>query len=247
MTAAAALFGALIGSFLNVVTYRLPRRESLAFPPSRCPDCQHPIRPWHNVPVVGWLVLRGRCRDCGTRIPLRYPLVELATAVLYAVVVAHFGLDRDLWIPLAMVTFCVPIALIDLDHRIIPNRLTAPAAVVAIALAAIVDPASLPERLIAGAAAGGAFLVIAFAAPRGMGMGDVKLVAVLGLFLGASVAPALLVALVAGVLVGLLVMVRKGVRDGRKTAVPFGPFLVLGGLVALFAGPDLIDLYLNAL
>ncbi|HEY8584908.1 MAG TPA: prepilin peptidase [Capillimicrobium sp.] len=246
MTAVAALFGALIGSFLNVVAFRLPRRESLAFPASRCTACQHPIRPWHNVPVVGWLALRGRCADCDAPIPARYPLVEAATAALYAAVVLRFGLDADLWLPLAMVTFCVPIALIDLDHRIIPNRLTAPAAVVAVAIAAIVDPSSLPERLIAAAAGGGAFLLVALAAPQGMGMGDVKLVAVLGLFLGASVAPAIFVALVAGVLVGALIMRRKGVRDGRKTAVPFGPFLVLGGLVALFAGPAMIDLYWHA-
>ncbi|HEU4656736.1 MAG TPA: prepilin peptidase [Capillimicrobium sp.] len=247
MTATAALFGALIGSFLNVVTYRLPRRESLAFPASRCPHCEHPIRPWHNLPVVGWLMLRGRCHDCQAPISARYPLVELATALLYAGVVVRYGLDADLWLPLAMVTFCVPIALIDLDHRIIPNRLTAPAAVVAVAILALADSGSLIEHLLAGAIAGGAFLLIAFVAPHGMGMGDVKLVGVLGLYLGASVAPALFVALVAGTLVGAAVMARKGVRDGRKTAVPFGPFLVLGGLVALFAGPALIDLYLNAL
>lgn len=247
MTITAAIFGALIGSFLNVVSYRLPRRESLMFPASHCPSCEHPIRPWHNLPVIGWLALRGRCHDCSAPIPARYPLVEAATALLYAAVVARFGLDADLWLPLAMVTFCVPIALIDLDHRIIPNRLTAPAAVLAVAIAAAVDPGSLPERLIAAGSAGGAFLLIALIAPNGMGMGDVKLVAVLGLYLGASVAPALFVALIAGTLVGVAVMARKGVQDGRKTAVPFGPFLVLGGLVALFAGPALIDLYLHAI
>jgi leader peptidase (prepilin peptidase)/N-methyltransferase len=247
MTITAAIFGAMIGSFLNVVSYRLPRRESLVLPASRCPGCEHPIRPWHNLPVVGWLLLRGRCHDCAAPIPARYPLVEGATALLYAAVVVRFGLDADLWLPLAMVTFLVPIALIDLDHRIIPNRLTAPAALVAVALAAIIDPGSLPERLIAGAAAGGAFLLVALIAPGGMGMGDVKLVGVLGLYLGSSVVPALFAALIAGTLAGLVVMARKGVRDGRKTAVPFGPFLVLGGLVALFAGPDLIDLYLNAI
>jgi leader peptidase (prepilin peptidase)/N-methyltransferase len=246
MTATAALFGALIGSFLNVVSYRLPRRESLVAPASRCPHCDHPIRPWHNLPVVGWLLLRGRCHDCGAPISARYPLVEAATALLYAGVVVRFGLDRDLWLPLALVTFLVPIALIDLDHRIIPNRLTGPAALAAVALAPVIDPGSLPERGIAAAAAGGAFLLIALISPNGMGMGDVKLVAVLGLYLGASVVPALFVALIAGTVVGVAVIARKGMTDGRKTAVPFGPFLVLGGLVALFAGPALLDLYLNA-
>jgi leader peptidase (prepilin peptidase)/N-methyltransferase len=246
MTATAALFGALIGSFLNVVSYRLPRGKSLVAPPSHCPRCDHPIRPWHNLPVVGWLLLRGRCHDCGAPISARYPLVEAATALLYAGVVVRFGLDRDLWLPLALVTFLVPIALIDVDHRIIPNRLTGPAALAAVALAAVIDPGSLPERGIAAAAAGGAFLLIALISPNGMGMGDVKLVAVLGLYLGASVVPALFVALIAGTVVGVAVIARKGMTDGRKTAVPFGPFLVLGGLVALFAGPALLDLYLNA-
>lgn len=246
MTAAVAVLGAMIGSFLNVVAFRLPRGESVVAPASRCPACGHAIRPWHNLPVVGWLALRGRCADCGVRISARYPLVELATALLYAAVVVRFGLDRDLWLPLALVTVLLPVALIDLEHRVIPNRITGPAAVAAVALLAIVDPSSLPSHLVAGAAAGGAFLLVALISPGGMGMGDVKLAGVLGLYLGASVIPALFVALLAGVLAGAVVMARKGVRDGRKTAVPFGPFLVLGGLVALFAGPQLLDLYLHA-
>jgi len=246
VTIAAAMLGAMIGSFLNVVSYRLPRRESLVAPASRCPHCEHPVRPWHNLPVVGWLALRGRCHDCRAPISKRYPLVEAVTGVLYAAVVVRYGLDPDTLIPLALVTFLVPIALIDLDHRLIPNRLTGPAALTAVALAIATDPASLPERGIAALAAGGAFLLIALISPNGMGMGDVKLVAVLGLYLGASVVPALFVALVAGTVVGLAVIARKGLRDGRKTAVAFGPFLVLGALVAVFAGPALLDAYLHA-
>jgi leader peptidase (prepilin peptidase)/N-methyltransferase len=247
MTAAVTVLGALIGSFLNVVSYRLPRGESLVRPASRCPRCLHPVRPWHNVPVVGWLLLRGRCHDCAAPIPARYPLVEAATAALYAAVMLRFGLHADVWLPLALVTFLVPVALIDLEHRIIPNRLSAAAGVTALAIAALVDPGSLPERLIAAAAAGGAFLAIALAAPGGMGMGDVKLVGVLGLYLGTGVVPAVFVALVAGCLAGAGVMARRGVARGRRTAIPFGPFLALGGLVAVFAADPIIDLYWHAL
>jgi leader peptidase (prepilin peptidase)/N-methyltransferase len=144
-----------------------------------------------------------------------------------------------------LVAFLVPMALIDLQHRIIPNKLTGPAAIVAIVLGTALDPGGEVERLIAGAAAGGAFLLVALASPGGMGMGDVKLAGVLGLFLGAAVAPALLVALVAGVLVSAVVIARKGVAGGRKTAIPFGPFLALGGFVAMLAGTGLMDSYLS--
>ncbi len=246
MTAAVALLGAVIGSFLNVVSHRVPRHESLVRPGSHCPACGHPIRPWHNIPIVGWLLLRGLCADCHGRIPARYPLVELATALLFGAVVARYGLHADALVPLVLVSFLVPIALIDLELRIIPNRLTAAAALVAVPLVALIDPASAPERLIAAAAAGGAFLLVALAAPAGMGMGDVKLVAVLGLYLGAEVAVAVLVALVAGTVIGLAIMARRGVRRGRRTAIPFGPFLALGGVVAVFAGSSLLDLYLHA-
>jgi leader peptidase (prepilin peptidase)/N-methyltransferase len=147
---------------------------------------------------------------------------------------------------LVLVLVLVPVALIDLDHRIIPNRITLPAAVAAIVICAITQPGQLPEHLIAGAAAGGFLLLAALAYPRGMGMGDVKLAAVLGLFLGSAVAPGVLIALVSGVVVGGVVMARVGVAAGRKTKVPFGPFLALGGVVAIFAGDALVSAYLNA-
>jgi len=246
MTAALALVGAAVGWCLTVVAHRLPRGESLVSPGPRCPGCHTAIRPWHNVPVLGWLLLRGRCAACGERISMRYPLVEAASAVLFGAVVARFGLDREVWIALLTVIVLTPITVIDLEHRIIPNRITGPAAIAAVALAAIADPSSLPERLGLGAAAFAAFLIVALVSPAGMGMGDVKLAGLLGLLLGAGVAVALLVALVAGTLAGAAIMARKGVRAGRKTAIPFGPFLVLGGLVALFAGPSLLDLYLHA-
>jgi leader peptidase (prepilin peptidase)/N-methyltransferase len=241
----AAVMGAVFGSFLNVVAYRLPRGESLSRPRSRCPRCETPIRPYDNVPVLSWIALRGRCRSCGERIPARYPLVEAGTAALCASVVIAKGADEDALLGLALVLLLVPVTLIDLDHRIIPNKLMLVGAIVAPALVLATAPDDLVEHLVAGVAAGGFFLLAVLAYPRGMGMGDVKLAAVLGLFLGRAVGPAVFIALITGTLVGAAVIARKGAREGRKTAVPFGPFLALGAVVALFAGDALVDAYLS--
>jgi leader peptidase (prepilin peptidase)/N-methyltransferase len=243
--APAAVLGAIIGSFLNVVAYRLPRGESLAHPPSRCPSCGVPVKPHDNIPVLSWLLLRGRCRSCGERISWRYPAVEAGTALLCALVVIAEGADRDAWLGLAFVLFLVPITLIDLDHRLIPNKLTLPGAVVAVVLVLLTRSDALVEHLIAALAAGGFLLVAAIAYPAGMGMGDVKLAAVMGLFLGRAVAPAMFVALVAGSVVGALIIARKGAQEGRKTAIPFGPYLAFGGLAGLFAGDAIVDWYLD--
>lgn len=244
--AAAGLLGLILGSFFNVVIHRLPRGESLSRPGSHCPSCGAAIKPYDNIPVISWLVLRGRCRACGARISARYPLVEALTGALFAAVVLVKGADRDAWLGLLLVAALVPAALIDLEHRIIPNRIMLPAAVAAVVVLALTRPERIPEHLIAAGAAGGFLLAAALAYPRGMGMGDVKLAGVLGLYLGRAVAPAMLVALIAGTLVGAAVMARKGVREGRKTAVPFGPFLALGGLVGLLAGGPIIDWYVRS-
>jgi leader peptidase (prepilin peptidase)/N-methyltransferase len=241
----AAVMGAIFGSFLNVVAYRLPRGESLSRPRSRCPRCETPIKPYDNVPVLSWLALRGRCRACSERIPARYPLVEAGTAALCALVVIAKGPDEDALLGLALVLLLVPVTLIDLDHRIIPNKLMLLGAVLAPALVFLTRPDDLVEHAVAGVAAGGFFLLAVLAYPRGMGMGDVKLAAVLGLFLGRAVGPAVFVALLSGTLVGAAVIARKGAREGRKTAVPFGPFLALGAVVALFAGDAMVDWYLS--
>jgi leader peptidase (prepilin peptidase) / N-methyltransferase len=240
----AAVGGLLVGSFLNVVAWRLPRGESLLAPGSHCPGCGRPVRPYDNVPVLSWLALRGRCRDCRARISARYPLVEALTAALAAGVALRGGGARELLLGLALVALLVPIALIDFDHRIVPNRLTALGAVAALAIGIAADLDGVPQQAIAGVAAGGFLLLAALARPGGMGMGDVKLAGMLGLFLGREVAVALFVALVAGSLAGAVVMARRGVGEGRKTAIPFGPFLALGGCVALFAGPAIVDWYL---
>ena len=240
-----AIFGAVIGSFLNVVAYRLPRSKSLVTPGSQCPGCDTPIKLYDNVPVLGWLLLRGRCRTCRTAISPRYPAVEALTAALAVAVilVEHSTVDKVLG--LVLVGILVPIALIDLDHQIIPNKITAPAAILAVAIGLALKPSGVPEQLIAGAGAAAFLLVFVLAYPRGMGMGDVKLAGVLGLFLGREVGVAIFVAVIAGTLVGAAVMARLGVQRGRKTRVPFGPFLALGGIVALLAGPAIVHWYLH--
>lgn len=241
----AGVFGAIIGSFLNVVAYRLPRHESLITPASHCPRCDTPVKPYDNIPVLSWLLLRGHCRSCGEPISVRYPLVELATGLLCLGAVLAGGSDVKVVLALGLILLVVPIALIDLEHRLIPNRLTLPGAVFALAVGLALDPGGEPTRLIAAGAAGGFLLLPALAYPGGMGMGDVKLAGTMGLFLGSAVAPALLIALLSGTVLGGAVMARKGVAAGRKTKIPFGPFLAFGAVVAVFAGHPLVNVYVN--
>jgi leader peptidase (prepilin peptidase)/N-methyltransferase len=237
-----APLGLIIGSFLNVVAYRLPRGESIVKPRSRCTTCGTEVRSIDNIPLISWLVLRGRCRHCSAQISARYPAVELVTAIVFALVALARGPHLELLVDLPFAAMLIAVADIDLEHRIVPNRILVPMAVWAVAASAVVQPEKLPELLIAGAAAFTFLLVAALIHPAGMGMGDVKLVGVMGLYLGLSVAPAMLIAFLAGSIVGIAMMLRAG-ADARKKGVPFAPFLALGGLVALVAGPELIDLY----
>jgi len=252
----AGLLGLAIGSFLNVLIYRLPRGESLSRPPSHCPSCGAPVRARHNVPVLGWLVLRGRCADCGAPISARYPLVELTTGVLFVALAVR--LHRSALLPalpayLYFVAIGVALAAIDLDLRTLPNRIVLPSYPV---LAVLLVPAALTAddgwRLVraglAGLAAFSFFLALALAYPDGMGYGDVKLAGLLGLVLGYLSWAAVLLGVFAGFLLGALFSVGliASRRGGRKTAVPFGPFLIAGTLVGIFAGDALLDLYLSA-
>jgi leader peptidase (prepilin peptidase)/N-methyltransferase len=240
-----APFGLIIGSFLNVVAYRLPRGESLVKPRSRCTSCGEEVRPYDNVPVLSWLLLRGRCRHCGEHISARYPAVELVTAIAFGAVALARGFDSGLLVELPFTAMLIAVAGIDLEHRIVPNKILLPLAVWGIAATAAVRPDALPESLIAGAAAFTALLLTALAYPAGMGMGDVKLAGVMGIYLGLSVIPALLFAFFAGSVVGIALMVRYGAA-ARKRGVPFAPFMAAGALVGLLAGPELIDLYAGA-
>lgn len=236
--------GLLVGSFLNVVIYRLPRGESLIWPASRCPSCSARIKPYDNVPVVSWLVLRGRCRNCGAAISSRYPLVEALTAAAFVGAAMTRGVHDDLavWLPFA--AMLIVVAGIDLDHRIIPNKVLLPAAIWGLAATVAFRPDNIDDALIAGGIAFAALLLAAVAYPAGMGMGDVKLAGVMGIYLGSGVAPAMLAAFLAGSIVGIAIIAREG-RDARKKGVPFGPFLALGGLVGIFAGPELVDVYVD--
>jgi leader peptidase (prepilin peptidase)/N-methyltransferase len=248
MAAAAAiafLGGLLAGSFVTVVAHRVPRGESIVGPRSRCPACGAQIAAYDNVPVVSWALLRGRARCCGAAISPRYPLTELTLGALYAAtVLVLWGDGGDVALGLVFVTMLMAITLTDLERRIIPNKILLVGAVLAVAIAAATDPGSLPERAIAAAAAGGLLFLAALAYPRGMGLGDVKLAAVMGLFLGRDVGPAILAALLSGSVVGIAILAREGAA-ARKKAIPFGPFLALGGVVGLLAGGPLVDWYLG--
>lgn len=237
--------GLAAGSFATAVAHRVPRGIGVAFARSECPSCGAQIGARDNVPVLSWLLLRGRARCCGEPISPRYPLTEMAVGLLFVATVLVYRDDAaEAAIGLVFVTMLAVVTLTDFERRIIPNKVLIAGAVLCVAIAAPTDPAGLPERAIAALAAGGVFFLVALAYPAGMGLGDVKLAATMGLFLGRAVAPAVLAALLVGSLVGLFLIARHG-SDARKMAIPFGPFLALGGVIGLLAGDQLIDLYLG--
>jgi leader peptidase (prepilin peptidase) / N-methyltransferase len=241
----AFLFGLAVGSFATAVAYRLPRGMPFALDRSRCPSCGAQIAARDNIPVLSWLLLRGRSRCCRTPISPRYPLTELAVGVLFAATVIVYRHDAaEAAIGLVFVTMLAVITLTDIDRRIIPNKALIAGAVVCLAIAVPTDPGGLPERLIAAAAGGGVFFLVVLAYPRGMGMGDVKLVATMGLFLGRALAPAILAGLLGGSVIGLALIASRG-PGARKMTIPFGPFLALGGVLGLLAGHHLVHIWLN--
>lgn len=241
----AFLGGLIAGSFITVVAHRVPQGESIVGPRSRCPGCGTQIAAYDNIPVVSWLLLRGRGRCCGETISARYPLAELGLGLAYLATVLVLRHDpAQMAMGLVLVTALMAVTITDLERRIIPNKILLVTMVAGVAIAAIFDPSSLPERAIAAVAAGGLLFLAALIYPSGMGLGDVKLAALMGFFLGRNVAPALLVALIAGSVVGLALIAREG-ASARKKAIPFGPFLALGALVSLLAGNQLVDWYLG--
>jgi leader peptidase (prepilin peptidase) / N-methyltransferase len=245
-TASLAFIGGMItGSFVGVVAHRIPRGRSIVGPRSECPACGNQIAAYDNVPVISWLLLGGRCRSCSARIPARYPLVELVVGSAFALTTVVLSDDpAALALGLVFVALLAAVTLTDLERRVIPNAILLVGGAICIGIIAATDASSLPERAIAAVGAGGFLLLVALAYPRGMGMGDVKLAALMGLFLSASVVPALFVGIAMGGLVGIALMLSHG-PGARKSAVPFGPFLALGGVVGLLAGSQMIDLYLD--
>jgi leader peptidase (prepilin peptidase)/N-methyltransferase len=246
----AGLFGLVIGSFLNVVVWRVPRGESIVRPPSACPGCGTPIRPRDNIPVLSWLLLRGRCRSCGEPISRRYPLVEGATGLLFALLAVRFGFDSALPAYLYLGAVGMALALIDLDHKRLPDALTLPSypvGAVLLGIASLDDGSSFLRALLGGAAMFALYFALCFAYPAGMGFGDVKLSGVLGLYtawLGWDVWSAgLLLGFFLGGFFGIGLMLAG--RGGRKTAVPFGPFMIIGAFLAIFVGHALVSGYLD--
>lgn len=246
VAASLAVLGLMIGSFAGVVAHRLPIGESFVSGRSRCDACGAQIAGYDNIPVISWLLLRGRCRSCNAAIPARYPLVEVGVGASFAATYLVLEDQGTAMVVLGLifVTTLAVITLTDLEDRIIPNVVLIVATVLALGIVAIWEADQLPERLIAAAAAGGGLLLVALAYPRGMGMGDVKLAGVMGLYLGSAVAPALLIGFLTGSILGIVLMARHG-AEARKQAVPFGPFLALGALIGLLAGDEIVDWYTN--
>ncbi len=254
MTVIAGFVGLLIGSFLNVVVWRLPRGESLSHPGSHCPACGRPIRHYDNIPVVSWLVLRGKCRDCGARISIRYPLVELGTGLAFAATAASIGFSVLLPFALWFVAACIAMVLIDVDHHRLPNTLTVSTYLVVVAGLAVTAAVDDTWSAFLRAVAGGAVLAViyaglAFAFPKGMGWGDVKLAAGLGTALAWYGWAELVVggfgAFFLGAVWGLASMAAG--KAGRKSALAFGPFMIVATFLAMAWGADIATWYASLL
>jgi leader peptidase (prepilin peptidase)/N-methyltransferase len=232
--------GLALGSFLNVVAARVPLHRSLISPGSACMDCGHEIAWYDNVPILSYLFLRGRCRSCGVHIPIRYPAVELVAGVLFAGSFWRFGLTGTAAVAAFFCLTLVAVSATDLEHRIIPNRIVVPAGLIVLAANSALHPS--PRYAIAAFGASGFLLAAALAYPAGMGMGDVKLAFLMGAALGSSVTVALFVGMLAAMVPGVYLLIRHG-QAARKMGIPFGPFLALGSVVGLFAGPWLLHAY----
>ena len=253
----AGLLGLIAGSFANVVIHRVPRRESVISPGSRCPACGTPVAPRDNLPLLGWLLLRGRCRTCRTPIPVRYPLVELGMGLLWFLVtlrLASAGLGWAVPAYLALAFTCLVLAVIDATTRLLPNRITYPAFPVLLSLLVLAsvglgDLGRLTRGLLAALAVGAFFLVLALISPRGMGLGDVKLAPTLGLALGwlswGTVAVGVFAGFLLGALAGLAAILALGIT--RKSLLPFGAWLVSGALLGVLAGPEVAAWYARTL
>jgi leader peptidase (prepilin peptidase)/N-methyltransferase len=237
------LLGLVVGSFLNVVIYRLPRKESLVRPASHCPSCGNPVR-WHdNVPVLGWVILRGRCRDCGQRISVRYPLVEAITGIAFVLCFLRFGVDWPLVVAWAFVAATVAVAFIDYDLRIIPDKIVLPGLVIGLIASIAINPHDWWKYLAASAGAAVFMFALAMIWANGMGPGDIKMAAFMGAVLGSGVIIALFAAFFIGAVAGVILMATH--KRTRKDAIPFGPYLAIGAALGVFVGQALLHSYLG--
>ena len=237
----AGLLGLIAGSFLNVVIHRVPLRKSVVWPASHCPVCSAPIKPTDNLPLVSYLLLRGRCRNCKARISARYPVVEAITGALFAGAAYQFGLGLELLSALVLISALIALAGIDLEHRLLPNAIVGPAALAGFTLSVLGNPDRWWVYLLSALAVAGGLFALAIAYPGGMGMGDVKMGGMLGAFLGPYAALAVFLGALCGAVTGGVLMATG--RMQRRQALPFGVFMALGGIVTLFVGPELWELY----
>jgi leader peptidase (prepilin peptidase)/N-methyltransferase len=243
----AFILGAIVGSFLNVVIYRLPLEQSVVRPSSRCPRCGTPIPPWHNIPILSWIILRGKCGSCGGRISPRYPMVEAANALAWLFLFTWYGLSVQAAVGAVYISALIVVTGIDFDHKLIPDVITLPGILIGLACSPFL-PHGFVEGLMALLAGGGFFWIVAAASDKilgkpGMGGGDIKLAAMMGAFLGLqNLVVAVFIALLSGSLISL-VLIGLG-RKTRKDVIPFGPFLALGGAVAFVWGRSIFAWYL---
>lgn len=251
------VFGATIGSFLNVCIHRLPRNLSIISPSSRCPSCQSPIRPCDNIPILSYIILKGRCRDCKTLISPRYPIVESLNALMYIFTIWKFGVGWYTPFMFAFISSLIVITFIDLDFQIIPDSITIPGVLIGLIAGSLVIPDPFARiyhvgffnSIVGIISGGGLFYMIAILGERvfgqeAMGGGDIKLMAMIGGFLGwKSILLTTFAASLTGSIVGIIFMIIKGKGKGLK--VPFGPFIALGAIVSLFFGEEILRLYLG--
>lgn len=244
LPALAGVVGLVVGSFINVLIWRLPRGESVVHPPSHCPSCQHRLGARDLVPVLSWVLLRGRCRYCGSPVPASYPLVEAVTGAVFAALVAVHGLHPRTAGYAILATILITAAGTDMRSRLIPNRLTLPAIAFALAWSAAVRVPHLTSSLLGLVIAGGLFLVIAILSRGGMGGGDVKLAAAAGAFLGLRYSLlGLFLAFIFGAVVGLILMALG--KKKRRDYIPFAPFIAAGCLAAMLFGDPILQWYLG--
>ncbi len=237
----AVLFGLVVGSFLNVVIHRVPLRQSIVWPSSRCPHCEAPIKSFDNVPLLSYLLLRGKCRNCGARISPRYPLVEGLTGLLFGIAAYRYGLSLELVSALILIGVLVALAGTDLEYRLLPNAIVFPATVVGLVLSVALEPSRWWVYLISTIGVAGALFALAIARPGGMGMGDVKMGGMLGAFLGLYALLAVFLGAALGAIIAGVLMATG--RMQRRTALPFGVFLAVAGVLVSFVGPQIWGSY----
>lgn len=247
-----AVFGLVIGSFLNVCIFRIPRNISIVFPSSRCPSCNHPIRAWDNIPVISYMILGGRCRHCGAKISLQYPFVEALNAFFYVAVFWRYGFGWDSGVYAVFCSSLLVITFVDLEFQIIPDRITLPGIVIGIVAGSMLMPDPFMRTTLLGYKAsvigllsgGGFFYLVAVLSRGGMGGGDIKMMAMVGALMGwKTVLLTTFLGSLSGSLVGIFLMIFRG--RGRKAKIPFGPFLALGAVITLFFGEEILAWYLH--